>query len=93
MKNPGVTQNMTNLAKYVGSLIICSRNFPEYKFPEKNQTVDEQIMKFSGCVEFLQYNVQKPVRRGLKLWVRCNADSAYCQEFEVYLGAGSMCPL
>ena len=46
-------------------------------------------MKFSGRVEFLQYNVQKPVRCGLKLWVRCDADSAYCQEFEVYLGAGS----
>ena len=65
------------------------KKFPEYKFPEKNQTVDEQIMKFSGCVEFLQYNVQKPVRHGLKLWVWCDADSTYCQEFEVYLGAGS----
>ena len=65
------------------------KKFPEYKFPEKNQTVDEQIMKFSGCVEFLQYNIQKPVRHGLKLWVQCDADSAYCQEFEVYLEAGS----
>ena len=33
------------------------KKFPEYKFPEKNQTVDEQIMKFSGRVNFLQYNV------------------------------------
>ena len=34
------------------------KKFPEYKFPEKNQTVDEQIMKFSGRVNFLQYNVR-----------------------------------
>ena len=33
------------------------KKFPEYKFPEKNHTVDEQIMKFSGRVYFLQYNV------------------------------------
>ena len=32
------------------------KKFPEYKFPEKNQMVDEQIMKFSGTVDFLQYN-------------------------------------
>ena len=51
--------------------------------------VDEQIMKFSGRVDFLQYNVQKPVCRGLKLWVWCDTDSAYCLEFEIYLGAGS----
>ena len=85
MKNP----EYDKLGKIRWLIYHLLKKFPEYKFPEKNQTVDEQIMKFSGHVDFLQYNIQKPVCHGLKLWLRCDADSAYCQEFEVYLGAGS----
>ena len=29
------------------------KKFPEYKHPEKNQTIDENIMKYSGRTSFL----------------------------------------
>ena len=28
----------------------------------------------------------KPVKRGIKVWMRCDADNAYLSDFEVYLG-------
>ena len=36
--------------------------------------------------------VVKPVHRGVKLWVRCDSISAYCQQFEVYLDKSSSNP-
>ena len=33
------------------------KKFPECKHPEKNQTLDENIMKYKGRCIFLQYNV------------------------------------
>lgn len=33
-----------------------------------------------------QYIPSKPVRWGLKVWLRCDSVSGFCHQFEVYMG-------
>ena len=56
--------------------------FPKYKHPECHQTIDEGMVKFSGRCRFLQWNPMKPVRRGVKLYIRTCATNAYCQTLQ-----------
>ena len=43
-------------------------------------------MKWSGQCGYIQFNLSKPIRRGIEIWKSCDSTSAYCQEFEIYLG-------
>ena len=43
--------------------------------------MDECLVKYGGRCGFLQYNVMKPIKRGIKIWKQC--------DFEVYLGKSS----
>ena len=66
--------------------------FPLYKNCEREQVIDEQMVKFSGRASFIQYNAAKPVKRGVKIWARCDGTTSYCQEFSIYLGKESSQP-
>ena len=39
-------------------------------------------------VDLVMYNIYlpKPIKRGIKVWMYCDADTAYLHQFEVYLG-------
>ena len=60
--------------------------FPLYKNCEREQVIDEQMVKFSGRASFIQYNSAKPVKHGVKIWARCDGTTSYCQEFSITLG-------
>ena len=62
--------------------------FPQFYKPHCEQTIDEGFVKWSGQCGYIQFNPAKPIRRGIKIWKRCDSTSAYCQEFEIYLGKG-----
>jgi len=64
------------------------KTFKEYMSPSKEQTIDEGMVGFKGRCSFLQYMPAKPVKRGLKIWIRCDAESGYAQQMSVYLGKG-----
>ena len=54
----------------------------------------EQVyhVEFSGRCSFVQFNSVKLVKRGVKLFMACSAESAFCYKFMVYLGKSSCKP-
>ena len=58
----------------------------QYYNPGKNQTVDEAMIAYKGRLSYIQYLPAKPIKRGIKVWVRCDSESAYLHEYDVYLG-------
>lgn len=57
--------------------------------PRKNQSIDEAMIPYKGRFSAKQYVPSKPVKWGIKVWMRCDTTSGYCHEFDVYLGKGS----
>ena len=46
----------------------------------------EGMIAFKGRLSYVQYLPAKPIKRGIKVWICCDADTAYPQQIEVYLG-------
>ena len=61
--------------------------FKELKSPDKNQAIDESIIKFSGRAEYKQWNAAKPIRNGLKVFARTDSVSGFVHIAQLYLGA------
>ena len=74
------------LAKVRPLISELDRLFPKYFRPTENQTIDEGMVKFKGRCAYVQYMKDKPIKRGLKVFLRNNSDSGYLQQFEIYLG-------
>lgn len=51
-----------------------------------SQSIDECMVKFKGRSTLKQYMPNKPVKRGFKIWARCDSDTGYLYEFDVYTG-------
>lgn len=54
--------------------------------PSKNLAVDEAMIKFQGRSSLKQYMPQKPVKRGIKVWVLADSTNGYFSRFEIYTG-------
>ncbi|GBP91012.1 PiggyBac transposable element-derived protein 4 [Eumeta japonica] len=52
------------------------------------QSIDECMVKFKGRSSLKQYMPKKPIKRGFKVWARCDAKSGYLYQFEIYTGKG-----
>ena len=63
--------------------------FLESYQPHCEQAVDEAMIPFQGRSSLKQYLPKKPVKRGIKVWVRGDSHNGYFSQFEVYTGAGS----
>ena len=44
------------------------------------------MIKWTGRPSYKQYLPAKPIKRGIKVWLRCDADNAFFNDFNVYLG-------
>lgn len=51
-----------------------------------NQLVDECMVKFKGKSTLKQYMPKKPIKRGYKVWARCDAKTGYLYVFDIYIG-------
>ena len=60
--------------------------FAECYKPGQNQTIDEGMIVFKGRLRHVQYLPAKHLREEYKVWMCCDADTAYLHQFEVYLG-------
>ncbi|XP_022834925.1 piggyBac transposable element-derived protein 4-like [Spodoptera litura] len=47
-------------------------------------SVDKCMVKFKGRSSMKQYMPMKPIKRGYKVWARCDAKTGYLYAFEVY---------
>ena len=53
--------------------------------PVQNQTFDKDRIAFNDRLSYVQYLPAKPIKKGFKVCMFCNADTAYLHQFEVYL--------
>ena len=51
-----------------------------------NQTIDEGMIAFKGRLRYVQFSSGKPIKWEIKVWMCCDADAGYLNQFEVYLG-------
>ena len=54
--------------------------------PSKELAVDEAMIKFQGRSSLKQYMPQKPIKRGIKVWVLADSKNGYFSRFEIYTG-------
>ena len=48
--------------------------------------IDEAMIKFQGRSSLKQYMPMKPIKRGIKVWVRADSRNGYFSLFDVYTG-------
>ena len=58
----------------------------EHYNPCRQQTVDESMIAYKGRLSYVQYLPGKAIKHGIKLWMRCDSESAYLHGYGVYLG-------
>ncbi|CAK1596150.1 unnamed protein product [Parnassius mnemosyne] len=46
------------------------------------------MVKFKGRCSLKQYMPKKPIKRGFKIWARCDVKTGYLHQFEIYTGKG-----
>ena len=66
--------NYDRLGKIRPIMLICK------------QAIDEAMIPFQGRLAIKQYLPMKPIKRGLKVWVRADSHHGYYSEFSVYEG-------
>ncbi|XP_050410991.1 piggyBac transposable element-derived protein 4-like [Patella vulgata] len=64
----------------------CSKRYN----PHQNTSIDEAMVAFRGRIGFKQYMPAKPVKYGIKVWVRADPNNGFVNEFQVYTGKENM---
>ena len=67
----------------------CSKVFQDSYHPNCECAIDEAMIPFQGRSTLKQYMPMKPVKRGIKVWVRADSHNGYFSQFQVYTGKGS----
>ena len=83
---PRGSDEFDRLFKIRPVLNVIAKNFAQYYKPSRDQAIDEGMIAFTGHLSYVQYMPAKPIKHGIKLWLRCDSNSAYLHQFDVYLG-------
>ena len=57
-------------------LNMVQDSFAESYKPAQNQTIDEDMIAFKRRLSYIQSLPAKPIKRGIKVWMHCDADTA-----------------
>lgn len=88
---PAGSPNYDRLHKIRPLIDMTRGNFQKFYKPGKCQSIDEGMIRYKGHHYAQQYTPGKPIKRGLKIWMRCET-SGYTNDYRVYLGKhDSMC--
>lgn len=72
---------------YMDEIMACLKNkFLTSRSDSTYQSIDESMTKFKGRSSLKQYMPMKPVKRGIKLWTRCDAVTGYVYDTNIYCG-------
>ena len=63
-----------------------SSKFETLYEPSKKVAVDEAMIKFQGRSSLKQYMPQKPIKRGIKVWVLGDNSNGYFSRLDIYTG-------
>ena len=66
-------------------------NFLSCKFlalynPHRENSIDEAMVVYKGQSSLKQFMPKKPIKRGFKVWCRCDSKNGYTCSFQVYTG-------
>ncbi|KAJ8971485.1 hypothetical protein NQ314_000676 [Rhamnusium bicolor] len=53
--------------------------------PNEHQAIDESMIRYKGRSSIRQFMPMKPVKRGYKVWMRCD-QTGYVLQFQIYTG-------
>ena len=82
-------ENYDKLYKVRPVLDMTKQSFStKYKL-HKNISIDEAMIKWTSRLSFKQCLPAKPIKRGIKVWMRCDADTTFLSDFNIYLGRGT----
>lgn len=59
------------------AISILNQTFQASADNSEHQSIDESMVKFKGRDCKKQYMPKKPIKRGYKIWCRCDAKSGY----------------
>ena len=75
---------------YVEDLLVSLKSaFMKYWQNRPFQSIDESMTKLKGRCSFKQDLPKKPVKRGIKLWMRCDPRSGLTYDVNVYASKDS----
>lgn len=66
--------------------------FKEMYQPGQDICIDEGMMLWWGHLSFRVYNLQKPVKYGIKSYILCDSATGYCFNMRPYVGESSSLP-
>ena len=55
-------------------------------YPNRELSIDEQMVGTRCRVGFIQYMPKKPTKFGIKIWTLAEACTGYCLQFQIYTG-------
>ena len=67
-------------------LTLIEERFVALYHPHCQCAVDEAMVPYKGRSSLKQYMPKKPVKRGLKVWVRADSVTGYISRYQVYTG-------
>ena len=82
---PG-TPDYDKLGKVRPIITKLSEQFGAVYEPGRDISIDEAMVPYKGRSSLKQYMPKKPVKRGIKVWMRAEALNGYVSAFEVYTG-------
>lgn len=72
---------------YIEDVVNClKKTFQMARSDSTFQSIDESMTKFKGRSSLKQYLPMKPVKRGIKMWTRCDAETGYIYDTNIYSG-------
>lgn len=79
--------NNASKVYYIEEVISClKKTFLAARSDSTFQSIDESMTKFKGRTSLKQYLPLKPVKRGIKLWTRCDSVTGYVYDTNIYSG-------
>ncbi|CAH1990644.1 unnamed protein product [Acanthoscelides obtectus] len=76
-----------NKTYYIDEVVSClKKTFIASRSDSSYQSIDESMAKFKGRSALKQYMPLKPIKRGIKIWQRCDALTGYVYDLNIYAG-------
>ena len=79
--------NSASKLYYIEDVVCClKKTFINARSECAHQSIDESMAKFKGRSVLKQYLPLKPIKRGIKIWQRCDSKTGYVYDFNIYAG-------
>ena len=82
---PGTPQ-YDHLGKVRPILEFLNNKFLTLYNPNRDNSIDEAMIKFKGRSAMKQYVPKKHIKRGFNVWVRADSNNGFVCEYQVYCG-------